>query len=126
GGVPLRPAGTGPAADPRAGGQTGRRQAGDRPAAAATAVPGDRRGRSGQLRGGAAHAEGGAGGLRVSASRASARSTSRTRTPAARERTRREPAARKPPASPDLRILETQIFRGPNYWSYEPCIRLLV
>ena len=33
---------------------------------------------------------------------------------------------RKPPASPDLRILETQIFRGPNYWSYEPCIRLLV
>ncbi|MDP9342662.1 MAG: cyanophycin synthetase [Actinomycetota bacterium] len=45
---------------------------------------------------------------------------------AARERTRREPGARKPPAAPDLRILETQIFRGPNYWSYEPCIRLLV
>jgi cyanophycin synthetase len=53
-------------------------------------------------------------------------SSSRTRTPAARERTRREPAAKKPPAGPDLRILETQIFRGPNYWSYEPCIRLLV
>jgi cyanophycin synthetase len=27
---------------------------------------------------------------------------------------------------PDLRILDTQIFRGPNYWSYEPCIRMLV
>jgi cyanophycin synthetase len=51
---------------------------------------------------------------------------SRTRTRASRERARREPAARKPVASPDLRILETQIFRGPNYWSYEPCIRLLV
>ncbi len=43
-----------------------------------------------------------------------------------RERTKREPAERKPPARPDLRILETQVFRGPNYWSYEPCIRLLV
>ncbi|HEX6844165.1 MAG TPA: cyanophycin synthetase [Actinomycetota bacterium] len=28
--------------------------------------------------------------------------------------------------APDLRILQTQVFRGPNYWSYEPCIRLLV
>ncbi|HZD18567.1 MAG TPA: cyanophycin synthetase [Actinomycetota bacterium] len=27
---------------------------------------------------------------------------------------------------PDLRIVETQVFRGPNYWSYEPAIRLLV
>ncbi len=62
----------------------------------------------------------------MSTSRTSGRSASRTRTAAARERTRREPAARKPPAGPDLRILETQIFRGPNYWSYEPCIRLLV
>jgi cyanophycin synthetase len=52
--------------------------------------------------------------------------TSRTSTSAERERARREPSARKPPAGPDLRILETQIFRGPNYWSYEPCIRLLV
>ncbi|HEX5948115.1 MAG TPA: cyanophycin synthetase, partial [Actinomycetota bacterium] len=23
-------------------------------------------------------------------------------------------------------MLETQVFRGPNFWSYEPCIRLLV
>ncbi|HWC33122.1 MAG TPA: cyanophycin synthetase, partial [Actinomycetota bacterium] len=28
--------------------------------------------------------------------------------------------------SPDLRILQTQVFRGPNYYSYEPAIRLLV
>ncbi|MEX2202800.1 MAG: cyanophycin synthetase [Actinomycetota bacterium] len=27
---------------------------------------------------------------------------------------------------PDLKIVETQIFRGPNYWSYDPCVRLLV
>ena len=27
---------------------------------------------------------------------------------------------------PDLTILQTQVFRGPNYWSYEPCIRLLI
>ncbi|HEX6332161.1 MAG TPA: cyanophycin synthetase [Actinomycetota bacterium] len=27
---------------------------------------------------------------------------------------------------PDLTILETQVFRGPNFWSYDPCIRLLV
>jgi cyanophycin synthetase len=32
----------------------------------------------------------------------------------------------RPPAAPDLRILETQVYRGPNFWSYEPCIRLLV
>ncbi|MGZ8593723.1 MAG: cyanophycin synthetase family protein, partial [Actinomycetota bacterium] len=25
-----------------------------------------------------------------------------------------------------MRIVETQVFRGPNYWSFEPCIRLLV
>ena len=34
--------------------------------------------------------------------------------------------AKKPPAAPDLRILETQVFRGPNFWSYDPCIRMLV
>jgi cyanophycin synthetase len=27
---------------------------------------------------------------------------------------------------PDLVILERQVYRGPNYWSYRPCIRLLV
>ena len=53
-------------------------------------------------------------------------SGSKTRSRAARERTKREPAESKPPARPDLRILETQVLRGPNYWSYEPAIRLLV
>ncbi|MEO8477614.1 MAG: cyanophycin synthetase [Actinomycetota bacterium] len=27
---------------------------------------------------------------------------------------------------PDLTIVQAQVFRGPNYWSYEPSIRLLV
>ncbi|HYN64668.1 MAG TPA: hypothetical protein VES36_08690, partial [Candidatus Limnocylindrales bacterium] len=31
---------------------------------------------------------------------------------------------RKPTAA--LKILETRVFRGPNYWSYEPTIKLLV
>ncbi len=26
----------------------------------------------------------------------------------------------------DLRILETRVYRGPNYWSYEPAIKLVV
>jgi cyanophycin synthetase len=51
----------------------------------------------------------------------------RTRTRADRERAKREPAAAKrAKPKPDLTILQTQVFRGPNYWSYEPCIRLLV
>ncbi|HEY9287065.1 MAG TPA: cyanophycin synthetase [Candidatus Dormibacteraeota bacterium] len=37
-----------------------------------------------------------------------------------------EPVENKPPARADLRVLETQVLRGPNYWSYEPAIRLLV
>ena len=49
-----------------------------------------------------------------------------TKTRADRQRTKREPAERKPKLSPDLQIVQTQVFRGPNYWSYEPCIRLLV
>ncbi len=28
--------------------------------------------------------------------------------------------------SPDLTILEKHVYRGPNFWSYRPCIRLLV
>ena len=28
--------------------------------------------------------------------------------------------------SPDLKILEKRVYRGPNYWSYGPAIRLLV
>ena len=50
----------------------------------------------------------------------------RTRTRADRERAKRESPARKPRARPDLRILDTQVFRGPNFWSYDPCIRMLV
>src|SRR5471032_2044902 len=44
----------------------------------------------------------------------------------ARRRAKSEPPERKPPLKPDLKILQTQVFRGPNYWSYEPCIRMLV
>jgi cyanophycin synthetase len=53
-------------------------------------------------------------------------SVSRTGTRSERQRTRREAGSKKPPAKPDLRILETQVLRGPNYWSYEPAIRMLV
>jgi cyanophycin synthetase len=53
-------------------------------------------------------------------------SAARPRPRADRERAKREPAAEKPPAKADLKIVETQVFRGPNYWSYEPCVRLLV
>ena len=42
------------------------------------------------------------------------------------EDAKHEPIANKPPAKPDLKILESQVLRGPNYWSYEPAIRLLV
>src|SRR5687767_4088578 len=28
--------------------------------------------------------------------------------------------------SPDLTILESRVYRGPNYWSYDPSIYLLV
>ena len=49
------------------------------------------------------------------------------KTRADRQRTKREPASqKKTPRRPDLTILQTQVFRGPNYWSYEPCIRMLV
>jgi cyanophycin synthetase len=57
---------------------------------------------------------------------ASPEQQSRTETLADRRETKSEPEAAKPPAKPDLKILETQVFRGPNYWSYDPCIRLLV
>jgi cyanophycin synthetase len=49
-----------------------------------------------------------------------------TRTRADRTRTKGEASAKKPPAKPDLKVLQTQVFRGPNYYSYEPTIRLLV
>ena len=53
-------------------------------------------------------------------------SDSRTRSRADRRRAKDEPAADKRPLAPDLKIVETQVFRGPNYWSYDPAIRLLV
>ena len=34
----------------------------------------------------------------------------------------RKPPAGAPPAKPDLRIVQTQVFRGPNYFSYDPAI----
>ncbi len=42
-------------------------------------------------------------------------------------RTRRVPA---PPAGavprPELKIIETRVYRGPNYWNYDPAIKLIV
>jgi cyanophycin synthetase len=53
-------------------------------------------------------------------------SDSRTRSRADRRRAKDESPAAKRPLSPDLKVVETQVFRGPNYWSYDPAIRLLV
>ena len=52
--------------------------------------------------------------------------SSRTRSPGSREQARREPTEKKPPAAADLKILQAQVFRGPNYYSYDPAIRLFV
>jgi cyanophycin synthetase len=50
-----------------------------------------------------------------------------TRTRAGRRSVKREPAsAKSSKPKPDLKIVQTQVFRGPNYWSYEPSIRMLV
>jgi cyanophycin synthetase len=51
---------------------------------------------------------------------------SRTRTRADRRRAKGEPATDKRPLAPDLKVVQRQVFRGPNYWSYDPAIRLLV
>ncbi|MGZ4155008.1 MAG: cyanophycin synthetase [Actinomycetota bacterium] len=52
---------------------------------------------------------------------------SAAKTRADRQRAKQEPVSSKKVAlKPDLSILQTQVFRGPNYWSYEPCIRMLV
>jgi cyanophycin synthetase len=58
--------------------------------------------------------------------RASARGRT-PKTPASRagRRADADPQAR-PPLSPDLTIVDERVFRGPNYYSYEPTIRLLV
>jgi cyanophycin synthetase len=53
-------------------------------------------------------------------------SESRTRSRTERRRAKDEPATEKRSLAPDLRVVETQVFRGPNYWSYDPAIRLLV
>lgn len=53
-------------------------------------------------------------------------SESRTRSRTERRRAKDEPAQDKRPLAPDLKVVETQVFRGPNYWSYDPAIRLLV
>ena len=43
-----------------------------------------------------------------------------------------KPAARRPPKPASgkprgtLKIIETRVYRGPNYWSYEPAIKLVV
>jgi len=49
-----------------------------------------------------------------------------TATKAARATRKAEPKDAKPALAADLRVLQTQVSRGPNYWSYEPCIRMLV
>jgi cyanophycin synthetase len=51
---------------------------------------------------------------------------SRTETIAERRKARRESPAEKPAPRPDLGILQIQVFRGPNYYSYDPAIRMLV
>ena len=53
-------------------------------------------------------------------------SESRTRSRTERRRAKDEPATEKRPLAPDLTVVETQVFLGPNYWSYDPAIRLLV
>jgi cyanophycin synthetase len=67
----------------------------------------------------AARASGGAAAKRRTGARSNA-------TRADRRRAKSEPASSKPRRKPDLKILQTQVFRGPNFWSYEPCIRMLV
>ncbi len=48
--------------------------------------------------------------------------------PASRSRrsTRRATVAAPPGPAPTLRIIETRVLRGPNYWAREPVVRLLV
>ncbi len=43
-----------------------------------------------------------------------------------RKRTRKQSPVDRRPLGPDLKVVERQVFRGPNYWSYDPAIRLLV
>jgi cyanophycin synthetase len=45
---------------------------------------------------------------------------------ASREQAKRGAVDKKPPARAELKILQAQVFRGPNYYSYDPAIRLFV
>jgi cyanophycin synthetase len=59
--------------------------------------------------------------------RSQQRGPAKTRTRGAREPVKRERAtAKSRTPKPDLKIVQTQVFRGPNYWSYESCVRMLV
>ncbi len=55
--------------------------------------------------------------------------TTKRRSPApptaARARARPQPPAGAVPKA-ELRIVETRVYRGPNYWNYEPAIKLVV
>ncbi len=50
--------------------------------------------------------------------------------PAKRATPRRRRAAPEPPPGasprPELKVAETRVYRGPNYWNYEPAIKLVV
>ena len=54
----------------------------------------------------------------------SARPRAGERRAARAAKARAEANGREPRAS--LRILETRVYRGPNYWSYDPAIKLIV
>ena len=47
-------------------------------------------------------------------------------TKSSKKKAAKHPSAATPPAKPDLQIEQTQVFRGPNYFSYDPAIRLVV
>ncbi len=76
-----------------------------------------------ESRQGARKASGGNG---QKTSSSGSKAVARTRTRSERTRAKTEDASKKPKLAPDLRIVETQVFRGPNYWSYDPAVRLLV
>ena len=55
------------------------------------------------------------------------RRAAKTGTRTGRDTLKRQPAsAKSSKPKPDLKIIQTQVLRGPNYWSYEPSIRMLV
>ena len=67
--------------------------------------------------------------MTVPAGRRSSASRPKQEGPAKKAPTKKAPAKGTRVSSrprPDLRIVQTQVFRGPNYFSYEPAIRLVV